>query len=350
MRITIIRHDTSPFYLWYYKINVTGITMKTIAITMGDPGGIGPEIIVKALNDSDIREYCRPVVVGDRSVFEEVISIVKVPLTITTISAPEGAVPMRDAMELIDIAGTANWKKNAPSLEGGRMSVACIKHAVSCAMDKMVDAVVTAPISKEALKMAGYAWPGHTEMLAELTNTRDYAMMLVGGLLRVVLVTIHTPLKTVPDLIKKESVLKTIALAYKACRMMHLTQPRIAVAGLNPHAGESGLFGDEEEKEIRPAVEEALKQGIPVQGPVSPDTVFHKAYTGEIDVIVSMYHDQGLIPLKMIAFDEGVNVTVGLPFIRTSPDHGTAYDIAWQGRAHPTSMLEAIKLAERLNI
>ncbi len=338
------------FYLWYYMVPVTGITMKTIAITMGDPGGVGPEIIVKALTDSEIREYCRPIVIGDRSVFEEVSTLMNIPLRITTISSPEGSVPSPDAMELIDIGLTPNWIKNAPSPEGGRMSIACIKQAVSCALDKEVDAVVTAPISKEAIKMAGVRWPGHTEMLAELTGTSDYAMMLVGGLLRVILVTIHTPLRNVPDLITKKNVLKTISLAYKACGMMSLKRPRIAVAGLNPHAGESGLFGDEEEKEILPAVEEAVNQGIPVQGPLPPDTVFHKAYCGEIDIIVSMYHDQGLIPLKMIAFDEGVNVTVGLPFIRTSPDHGTAYDIAWLGRAHPSSMLEAIKLAERLHI
>ena len=222
--------------------------------------------------------------------------------------------------------------------------------AVELALNKKVDGIVTAPISKEALKMAGMKWHGHTEMLAKLTNTKDYAMMLVGEPLRVILVTIHTPLRSVPDMITRESVLKTIKLAKKACDMLGIENPRIAVAGLNPHAGEAGIFGSEESNAIIPAIEDAKKLGIPVAGPYPPDTVFNKAYNGEIDMVVCMYHDQGLIPLKMIAFDRGVNVTVGLPIIRTSPDHGTAYDIAWKGIANPSSMLEAIKLAARLEI
>ncbi len=187
-------------------------------------------------------------------------------------------------------------------------------------------------------------------MLAELTATRDYAMMLVGEPLRVILVTLHTALKNVPSLITKEAVLKTIRLARKACDMMGIEKPRIAVAGLNPHAGESGIFGREEIQEIKPALDEARKNGIIVEGPYPPDIIFHKAYHGALDIVVSMYHDQGLIPLKMIAFDKGVNVTVGLPIIRTSPDHGTAYDIAWKGIANPSSMIEAIKMAIALRL
>jgi len=187
-------------------------------------------------------------------------------------------------------------------------------------------------------------------MLAELTGTKNFAMMLTGDLLRVILVTTHTSIKKVPDLITKERVLGTIRLSKKACDMLGILNPKIAVAGLNPHAGEAGIFGDEEIAEIRPAVEEACKEGIPAEGPFPPDTIFHRAYKGEIDIIVCMYHDQGLIPLKMIAFEEGINVTVGLPIIRTSPDHGTAYDIAWKGLANPSSILEAIKLASRLKI
>ena len=186
--------------------------------------------------------------------------------------------------------------------------------------------------------------------LLELTNTKDYAMMLAGEPLKVILVTIHTPLRSVPDMITKESVLKTIRLAKKACGMMGIENPRIAAAGLNPHAGEAGIFGSEENNAIIPAIEDAKKLGIPVTGPYPPDTIFHKAYKCEIDIIVCMYHDQGLIPLKMIAFERGVNVTVGLPIIRTSPYHGTAYDIAWKGIANPSSMLEAIKMAARLEI
>ena len=210
--------------------------------------------------------------------------------------------------------------------------------------------MVTAPISKEALKMAGMTWPGHTEMIAELTGTRDYAMMLVGGPLRVILVTIHTALRNVPDMIKQDTVLKTIRLARRACNMLGIKAPRIAVAGLNPHAGEAGMFGDEEIREIIPAIEAARLEGIEATGPFPPDTVFHKAYKGEVDIVVCMYHDQGLVPLKMIAFDTGVNVTVGLPIIRTSPDHGTAYDIAWSGKADPSSLIEAVRLASQMGL
>jgi 4-hydroxythreonine-4-phosphate dehydrogenase len=187
-------------------------------------------------------------------------------------------------------------------------------------------------------------------MLAEFTGTKEYAMMLVGGPLRVILVTIHTALRNVPDLITKERVFRSILLASKACTMLGIKGPKIAVAGLNPHAGESGVLGNEEMKEIAPAIMQAREQGIAVQGPYPPDVVFHKAYNGDVEMVVCMYHDQGLIPLKMIAFEKGVNVTVGLPIIRTSPDHGTAYDIAWKGIADPSSMREAIKLALRLKV
>jgi 4-hydroxythreonine-4-phosphate dehydrogenase len=324
--------------------------MKKIAITMGDAAGIGAEIIAKALYCAEIRDYCAPVVIGDRAVMEEAISLLKLPLKLRIINSPDESKAAAGIIELIEIGEIKKFEKGKPAAENGRACVSYIKKAVELASDKKVDGIVTAPISKEALKMTGMKWHGHTEMLAELKNTKDYAMMLVGGQLRVILVTIHTSLKSVPEMIKKEGVLKTIFLARKACDMLDIKNPKIAVAGLNPHAGEAGIFGDEERYEIIPAIEEAKKQGIPVTGPYPPDTVFHKAYKGEIDMVVCMYHDQGLIPLKMIAFEEGVNVTVGLPFIRTSPDHGTAYDIAWKGIANPSSMLEAIKLAAKLEM
>ncbi len=324
--------------------------MKKIAITMGDPGGIGPEIIVKALYRPEIRDFCIPVVVGDRIVMEEAIELLKLPIKLKIFDSSDKAVSELGSIELIDTGALKQFRAGKPTAEGGAAGVSYIKQAVEFALGKKVDAVVTAPISKEALKMAGFNWPGHTEMLAELTGANDYAMMLCGGLLRVILVTIHTSLRSVPDLITKERVLKTIKLAKKACDMFGIENPRIAVAGLNPHAGESGIFGDEELREIIPAVEEAKKIGVPVTGPYPPDTVFYKAYKGEIDVVVCMYHDQGLIPLKMIAFEEGVNVTIGLPIIRTSPDHGTAYDIAWKGVANPSSMIAAIKMAEKLKL
>ncbi|MEW6674913.1 MAG: 4-hydroxythreonine-4-phosphate dehydrogenase PdxA [Nitrospirota bacterium] len=324
--------------------------MKRLAITMGDPGGVGPEIIVKALYCAEIRDCCNPIVIGDHIIMEEAINLLRLPVKLRIIKSPEESEPAIGSIELIDIGVIKRFEKCKPTAEGGKAYVSYIKKAVELALDKKVDGIVTAPISKEALNMAGFKWPGHTEMLAELTDTKDYAMMLVGGHLRVILVTIHTSIRSVPAMITKKNVLKTIRLAEKACDMMSIKTPRIAVAGLNPHAGESGIFGDEEIKKIIPAVGEAKKEGIPVSGPYPPDTIFHKAYKGDFDIVICMYHDQGLIPLKMIAFDTGVNVTIGLPFIRTSPDHGTAYDIAWKGIANPSSMLEAIKLAARLEI
>ncbi len=324
--------------------------MEKIAITMGDAAGVGPEIIAKALYCAEIRDFCAPLVIGSRIVMQEAIDLLKLPLKLRLIKTPDECASVIGTIELIDAEAPEGLEKRKATINNGKACVSYIKKAVELALNKKVDGIVTAPISKEALKMAGMKWHGHTEMLAELTNTKDYAMMLVGGQLRVILVTIHTSLKSVPEMIKKEGVLKTILLARKACDMLNIKNPRIAVAGLNPHAGEAGIFGDEERNEIIPAIEEAKKLGIPVTGPYPPDTVFHKAYKGEIDIVVCMYHDQGLIPLKMIAFDRGVNVTIGLPIIRTSPDHGTAYDIAWKGIANPSSMLEAIKLAARLEL
>jgi len=324
--------------------------MKKIAITMGDPGGVGPEIIIKAINSSEVRNPCYPLVIGDASVMEEALNLLNLPLKLRTINSPDESRPSAKTIELINTGMIKKFIKNKPTPEGGKACVSYIKKAVEFALSKHVDSIVTAPISKEALKMAGFKWPGHTEMLADLTNTKDYAMMLIGGSLRVILVTIHTALKNVPDLITKSKVLKTIRLAKKACDMLNIRNPRIAVAGLNPHAGEAGIFGNEEIKKIIPAVKAAIKERIPVSGPYPPDTIFHKAYKGDVDIVVCMYHDQGLIPLKMIAFDKGVNVTIGLPFIRTSPDHGTAYDIAWKGMANPLSMIEAIKVAAMLKI
>jgi len=322
--------------------------MKNIAITMGDPAGIGPEIIAHAVSHPEIQKICRPVVIGSRDILEESFRLTGQIFRPNVITSTAMVDFSPGTVNIMDIGWLRDFRREKASAEGGKASAACIKKAVELALNKQVDAVVTAPISKEAFKAAGLKWPGHTEMLAELTQTADYAMMLAGGPLRVILVTIHTALRDVPALITKTSVLKTIFLAKKACDMMGLKNPNIAVAGLNPHAGETGIFGSEEIEAISPAVKDAQRQGLPVSGPYPPDTLFHKAYKGEVDIIVCMYHDQGLIPLKMISFDAGVNVTVGLPFIRTSPDHGTAYDIAWKGIASPSSMIEAIRFAARL--
>lgn len=324
--------------------------MKKLAITAGDPGGIGPEIIVRALASGEPYRHCIPVVIGDPGIMQEAASLADLPVTINEIRSPSEAATSKDVVNLISPGNPQVFIKCRPSKGGGEACAGYIRKAVELAMNRKVDGVVTAPISKEALKMAGFSWPGHTEMIAELTGTTDYAMMLTGGPLKVILATIHTSLRSVPDLITRARVLRTVRLAKRACEMFGIRQPKIVVAGLNPHAGESGIFGDEELSEILPAVEDALREGIPVSGPFPPDTIFNKAYKGEVDIVVCMYHDQGLIPLKMIAFDKGVNVTVGLPIIRTSPDHGTAYDIAWQGKADPSSMIEAIKFASMLKI
>lgn len=320
--------------------------MKRLAITLGDPGGIGPEVVLKAITSREVSEICTPVLVGDKAVIQEAIS--KLILSFPSLSK----VGSLGDIEVVDVAEIKNrdFVKNVPTAQGGAACVRYIRKAVGLATEKKVDAVVTAPISKEALRLAGFPWPGHTEMLAEFTGTKEFAMMLVGGPLKVILATIHTALKNVPPLVTKDRVLKTIRHAKKACNMLSTKDPKIAVAGLNPHGGESGILGSEEIMEIAPAIAAAREEGINAEGPYSPDVVFNKAYKGEVDIVVCMYHDQGLIPLKMIAFEKGVNVTVGLPFIRTSPDHGTAYDIAWKGIADPSSLIEAIKLATRLKL
>jgi 4-hydroxythreonine-4-phosphate dehydrogenase len=310
--------------------------LKKVAVTIGDPAGIGPEITLRALLSDEVSELCRPVIIGALSVIEEA-------------SGKLGIHFKPELYEIIDPGDIKNddFVKGRATAEGGRDCVAYIRKAVELAMDGKVDAIVTAPISKEALKMGGFKWPGHTEMLAEFTGTKDFAMVLCGGPIRVILATIHTALSNVPAMITRERVLKTIIMAKKTCDIMGIDHPRIAVAGLNPHGGEAGIFGREEIEAINPAIEDAQKMGIPASGAYPPDTLFHKVYKGEFDIVVCMYHDQGLIPLKMIAMDKGVNMTVGLPFIRTSPDHGTAYDIAWKGVASPSSMIEAVKMAAR---
>jgi len=311
--------------------------LRKIAITIGDPAGIGPEVALKSIMSNDIAGLCEPVIIGDMAVIEEAVERFDLPVS------PE-------YIEIVNVGQITDREfiKGRPSAAGGRASVAYIKKAVDLALNNSVDAIVTAPISKESLNIAGFKWPGHTEMLAELTGAKDFAMVFYSEHLRLILVTRHTALRNVPSMITKDNVLRTIVLALKACDIMDIGNPRIAVAGLNPHAGESGIFGSEEIDAIEPAVKEARQLGIPVSGPYPPDVLFHKAYNDEFDIIVCMYHDQGLIPLKMIAFDRGVNITVGLPIIRTSPDHGTANDIAWKGIANPSSITEAIKLSVKM--
>lgn len=322
--------------------------MKKLAITIGDPGGIGPEVVVKAL--PSVSGDCLPFVIGDSAVLRDAVGRFGIPLAVRTVEGVDEAFPSGDVLWCIDPGSSGSFERGRPDEKNGAACVRYIRRAVELALGAKVSGIVTAPISKEALKLAGFPWPGHTEMLAEFTGTGEFAMVLAGGPLKVILVTIHTALRNVPGLVTRERVLKTIRLAKKACDMFGIPNPVIAVSGLNPHAGESGMLGTEEADVIVPAIEEANKGGIVSRGPYPPDVIFRKAYRGEADIVVCMYHDQGLIPLKMVAFDTGVNITVGLPIIRTSPDHGTAYDIAWKGVADPSSMIEAIRMAVRLKL
>ncbi|MDO8283064.1 MAG: 4-hydroxythreonine-4-phosphate dehydrogenase PdxA [Thermodesulfovibrionia bacterium] len=324
--------------------------MNNIAITLGDPGGIGPEIIVKAISGGEISQNCNPLVIGSAKIIKEAVRLTNSSFEVINISGPADSSPSKGKIEVIDINSGEAFIKGFSSAEGGRAAVRSIKKAVELALKNEVSAIVTAPISKESLRMAGYKWPGHTELLAELTGVDDFAMMFVSEKLKIVLCTIHIPLRDVPDTINKDLVYRAIRHAVKAASILGIYKPVIGVAGLNPHAGESGLFGNEERDAIIPAIEDASADDMYVSGPYPPDVIFHKAYNGDFDIVVCMYHDQGLIPFKMLAFDTGINVTLGLPFIRTSPDHGTAFDIAWQNKANPSSMIEAIKLASKIDL
>lgn len=320
-----------------------------IAVTMGDPCGIGPEIIVKALQSPELARICVPLVIGDRSALERAISVCGSSLKISEIAAaeesrgvPEGTIPLLVLSHLSD----ADLVYGAPSVAAGDAVYRYICHAARLCLDGRVAAMATAPISKEAMHRAGHDYPGHTELLAELCDTENFVMMLAGDILRVSLVTIHEALADVPGLVTFDQVLKTIRITAEAvARLTGKESPRLAVLALNPHCGEAGKFGDQETGIIGPAVNAARQEGINAEGPLSADTLFHFARQGAYDGVVAMYHDQGLIPLKMLHFDDAVNITLGLPIIRTSVDHGTAYNLAGSGKASEKSLLAAIRMA-----
>ena len=334
-----------------------------IGITMGDPCGIGPEIGVKALACERVASICRPLLIGDVSVIEEAAVLSGSGLRIRSVSTETGA---RFEPGVIDILQPEDCNiKEQPhgkvSAEAGHAAFVVIEKAIELAMNGRIHAVVTGPINKAAINAAGHHFQGHTEIFARYTGTEDYAMLLIYGDLRVIHVTTHVPLGQVSGLITKVRVLKVIKLAYETCKKLGIVNPRIGVAGLNPHASDGGLFGSEETEHILPAIEEAKTAGIDAQGPVPPDTLFPKALGGWFDICVAMYHDQGHIPLKVVGFKwdkandrwdsvNGVNITLGLPVIRTSVDHGTAFDIAGKGIASPDSMINAIEYAVRLAI
>lgn len=334
--------------------------LPLIAITMGDPAGIGAEIAVKALAGAELYSTCRPVIVGDAGVVADAIRFTGLGVRLRRISGVEEAEFCPGTVDVLDLANvdmtTHAYGRVSP--DAGRAAFEYIRSAIELAMARKVDAVVTGPIHKESLNLAGYHYSGHTEIFADLTGTRDYAMMLVDKGMRVVHVTTHVSLRKACDLVKKDRVLTVIRLADEATRALGISSPRIGVAGLNPHAGEGGLFGTEEMEEIGPAIEEARALRINAEGPIPPDTLFAKTRGGQYDVAVAMYHDQGHIPLKTVSFEldnsgrwvavSGVNVTLGLPIVRTSVDHGTAFGKAGKGTANPESMIQAIRLAAEL--
>lgn len=311
--------------------------LPRIAVTMGDPAGVGPELCLRLLADERVREWCAPVVFGDAGVLNRV--------------ARHLGWPEPDPRDVHDFGAIA-----AATVEPGKVSAACGKaaftyfdRAITAALDGTADAVCTAPINKESLHAAGFPFPGHTEILASRTNAERSCMMLTSEQITCSLVTVHVGYREVPALLTTERILDTIELTAAAMERMRGRKPRLLVCGLNPHAGEHGLFGDrEEERIIAPAVEAARAKGIDIDGPLPPDTAFLPKYRTATDAYVCMYHDQGLIPLKALAFEEAVNVTLGLPIVRTSVDHGTAFDIAWQGKADVSSLIQAVKLAAKL--
>jgi len=308
-----------------------------IGITMGDPAGIGPEITLKALIDND---FSNLVIIGDRFTLEK---------TAHDLQISRADFESRISPLILD-------QKNVPpdivagyeSAAAGWASAEYIEKAVELWLEKKIDTIVTAPISKNALAMAGYKYPGHTEFLAELTSTREFAMSFFAEKLRVVLLSTHVSLLTAIELVKKDSLVDLITFASKELSRLLSRPVKLAVAGLNPHASENGLFGNEEEREIAPAITECKDRGIDVSGPFSPDTIFLRGYRGEFDGVIACYHDQATIAVKSLSFGESVNVTLGLPLIRTSVDHGTAFDIAGKGIADASSMGAAIKLAIEL--
>jgi 4-hydroxythreonine-4-phosphate dehydrogenase len=332
---------------------MTSNTPPLIAVTMGDPAGVGPEIIAKTFAEEGFREHNRALVIGDPHILERAAKLLELPLLrVNEISSPEQA-----ALEVgsVDVLAVGEVPRNLPFGEldarAGEAAFRYLQRATELASAGRVGAIATAPLNKEAMHLAGHKYPGHTEILAELTNTQDYAMMLVTEELKVIHVSTHVSLREAIERVKPQRELAVIRLADAALRKLGVESPKVAVAGLNPHAGENGLFGIEDIECIAPAVEAAREnEGIEASGPYPPDTVMMRARRGEFDIVVVQYHDQGHIPVKLMGFESGVNVTVGLPFFRTSVDHGTAFDIAGRGEADHASMRAAIDLARNLAI
>ena len=320
-----------------------------LALTVGDPAGIGPEVAARALADEGVRGLADVAVFGPPA--EQWARRAGVPLppldAVQPLQQWDGQVAGTRLVAVpSDLSGLA---EAAPSAAGGEASVRYIRAAIDAAKRGRADAIVTGPISKHAVRLAGYPWPGHTELLAEAFGADEVAMMFAGGPLRVILVTIHVALAEAIRTLSADRTAAACRLADEALRRhFGVAEPRLGVCGLNPHAGEEGQFGSEERQVIEPAIARVRAAGIQAAGPLPPDTAFHQALAGRFDLVVAMYHDQGLIAVKTVAFEESVNVTLGLPVVRTSVDHGTAYDIAGRGRADPRSMISAIRLAAEM--
>jgi 4-hydroxythreonine-4-phosphate dehydrogenase len=320
-----------------------------VGITIGDPAGIGPEIVLKAVVDTELRSVCQPVIIADAKELQRQADLLGLACDYPIIRDPAmlkttvGDAVIFDVGDLGDLPQFGHLSATA-----GRAAAKFIEAATQLCLEKRLAAMATAPINKEALKLAGIPFPGHTEMLTALSGARQSLMCFFAGEVRVVLLTIHLSLAEVIGAVTRERVIQTLELTDHEMRRFGIANPRIAVCGLNPHAGEHGLFGEEEIREINPAIEYCRGRGIHVSGAFPADTIFVRAARGEFDVVVACYHDQGLIAVKCLAFGEAVNVTLGLPIIRTSVDHGTAFDIAGRGIADPGSMICAIKLAAKL--
>ncbi|MDP2990346.1 MAG: 4-hydroxythreonine-4-phosphate dehydrogenase PdxA, partial [Kiritimatiellota bacterium] len=327
--------------------------MKTIAITLGDPGGIGPEVALKALYQNRWPATLRFVLIGSRTILRRQAAQFRLPLPPAWQLSDgknhaERIVNWEPEQDLKQKPVSLTWRPGVTGKIQGQAAVRWIQAAVNGCMAGHFDALVTGPICKQSLRLAGLPFPGHTEFLAALTGTRSFAMMLLGGPLRVVLVTRHLPLARVPGAVSRAAIQEAVQLAVQALPWLGVKQKTVGVCALNPHAGDEGLLGREEITTIIPTLRALRRQGLAVEGPVPGDVIFHQALQGRYGAIVAMYHDQGLGPLKMIAFEAGVNLTLGLPIVRTSPDHGTAFDIAGKGLAHAGSMAAAIRLAAYL--
>jgi 4-hydroxythreonine-4-phosphate dehydrogenase len=323
--------------------------LPRIGITMGDPAGIGPEVVLKAVAEDEIRRACIPVIIGDAQLLAHTARTLDLQSGYDIVRADE-SFPEHSEPVIYHLGNITGFIE--PGIESGAAGKAAggyIEAAVELCAAGSIDAVATAPINKRALFLGGYSFPGHTEFFAHLTGAEDYAMAFVAGNLRIVLLSTHVPLSEAIRLVERDRIIRRVNLTNRELQRWGVEKPRISVAALNPHGAEGGLFGVEEASEIMPAIDACRRDDINVQGPFSADTVFLRASRGEFDAVVACYHDQAMIPVKCLSFGEAVNVTLGLPFIRTSVDHGTAFDIAGKGLAEHSSMVAAIKLAAELS-